>query len=86
MSTSVGTILIAQVTLIEARAEALEGSGVAIFEEALASTASAIANIGAYDTNVSVPWQVMIFIIVIALTLTFILGCNVRASDRREVA
>eukprot|EP00972_Heterocapsa_arctica_P022720 3344111-Heterocapsa_arctica.AAC.1 len=68
MSTSVGMILIAQVTLTEAH-------GVAIFEEALASTASAIANVGAYDANVFIPWQVMIFIIVIVLTLTFMLGC-----------
>jgi hypothetical protein len=75
MSTSVGMILIALATLSEARAEALEGAGVAIFREALVSTAQTIANIGAYDTNASIPWQVTIFIIVIVLTTTFMLGC-----------
>eukprot|EP00972_Heterocapsa_arctica_P034854 5130849-Heterocapsa_arctica.AAC.1 len=68
MKTSVGMILIAQVKLAETH-------DVAIREKALASYTSTIASFGTYDMSFFIPWQVMIFVIVVVMTLTFVLGC-----------
>eukprot|EP00972_Heterocapsa_arctica_P004003 595293-Heterocapsa_arctica.AAC.1 len=62
MRTSVGMILIAQVTLAETH-------DVAIIEKALASYASTIGNFGTYDMSVFIPWQVMIFVIAVVMAL-----------------